>query len=95
MVYVGRHLDRLGSYAQLSMWERQVLKIWIVEQVDLTMIWRYTSLGLVERFEDSALGFAITHGQLKQAMLHAGYRVRNMEADIWLFDLPADEETVD
>jgi hypothetical protein len=72
------------------MWERQLLKAWIEEQVDLSKIWEYTSLGLVALFEDSPCGFAVTHGQFQQAMLQAGYSVYANDAGIWLFNPPVD-----
>jgi hypothetical protein len=88
MVSVGDNSSRLAEYSQLSMWERQVLKIWIQEHVNEAITWEYTSLGLVELFEEYVLGFTITHGQLQQAMLQAGYVVRAQEGDIWVFDMP-------
>jgi hypothetical protein len=95
MVYVGGHSDRLEAYTRLSVWERRVLGTWIAEHVDLSTIWMYTSLGLVELFENSTFGFAITHGQFKQAMLHSGYRVNFSEGDIWVFDGPGELEALD
>jgi hypothetical protein len=73
------------------MWERKVLKTWIAEAVQHTLIWQYTSLGLVDEFQNSCNGFAITHRQLQQAMLEAGYMPRTTASDVWIFDLPADE----
>jgi hypothetical protein len=86
MVRLGRHSNPLSAYAQLSMWERQVLKIWITDHVDLHMIWHYTSLGIAEQFKNSPLGFVITHGQLQQAMLNAGFTLYASEGDVWIFD---------
>ena len=88
MVSVGDNSSRLAEYSQLSMWERQVLKIWIQEHVNEAITWEYTSLGLVELFEEYVLGFTITHGQLQQAMLQAGNVGGGREGDIWVFDMP-------
>jgi hypothetical protein len=91
MINGSKTTGRLTEYVQLSMWERQVLKMWIAEAVQHTLIWQCTSLGLVDEFQNSCNGFAITHGQLQQAMLEAGYMPRTKANDAWIFDLPADE----
>lgn len=95
MVCVGGYSDRLNEYAQLSMWERQSLRIWIEERVDLRMVWEYTSLGLAELFEESLFGFELTHGQFQQAMLQAGFTIYASDEGIWLFNLPVDYDVED
>lgn len=88
MVEVRGHSARLSAYWQLSMWERQLIKTWIEEHVDRQMLWHYTSLGIAEQFRISPLGFGITHEQLQQAMLNAGFILHASEGDVWIFDTP-------
>jgi hypothetical protein len=78
-------LNRLREYHRLSTWEKKVLIDWITANVDEMMLWSYTSVGITDLFEKSSFGFAISHSQMQQALVHAGYEPLDESADVWLF----------
>lgn len=78
-------LDRLREYQRLSAWEKKVLMEWIAAHVEDMALWSYTSIGITDLFQQSSFGFTLSHGQMQQAMLHAGYQPLDETADVWLF----------
>jgi hypothetical protein len=78
----------VSEYQQLSSWEKAALKRWIAESVDSAMLWCYTSLGLCTLFMQSVQGFRVTHAQMQQAMLLAGYTPLDSREDVWVFHDP-------
>lgn len=79
-------LDQPTEYDRLSDLEKTALQAWI--QSSIRPAGRYnasTSYGLKHRFE--AVGFYITNGAFKGAMVAAGYKPRDETAHNWQFKI--------
>jgi hypothetical protein len=80
--------DQPEHYCDLTEQQRMVLHSWVLSSIEPHLLWELTSFGLKYQFEESERGFSVTNGQMKGAMLAAGYVPVNYHDTCWIFQLP-------
>lgn len=81
--------DLPEHYEQLTSDQKEVLQLWIASNLApiVSINKRCTSYGLKHFFEAATGGFYISNGMFKGAMLAAGYRIGDVAAKNWHFNV--------
>ncbi|WP_203332629.1 hypothetical protein [Planococcus beigongshangi] len=86
------------DYEDMLLFEKLILNAWIVNHIEPYKIKSFngpTSYRLKHQFEYSKDGFYITNGQMKGALLAAGFRPKDENDLNWTFALSKKLQDVD
>lgn len=83
-------INKPSDYDRLTLIDKILLNVWIMNEVEPYRIQSFngpTSYRLKHQFEKTRGGFYLTNGQMKGAMLCAGFLPKDEQETNWTFNL--------